>query len=44
MSDEKSGLEKIAAIVGGAIVLSAIIYWIVQIRGVIEMFKLESGG
>jgi hypothetical protein len=36
--------EKIAAAVASAIVLTAIVYWIVQINGVLEMFKLAAGG
>jgi hypothetical protein len=35
--------EKIAAAVSGAIILGAIIYWIVQIVGVIEILKLAYG-
>ena len=35
--------EKIAAVVSGAIILGAIIYWIVQIIGVMEILKLAYG-
>ena len=44
MSDKQSKLqETIAAVVSGAIVLGAIIYWIVQISGVMEMMRLANG-
>jgi len=36
--------ELVSAIISGAIVLTAVVYWIIQIQGVMEMFKLESGG
>jgi hypothetical protein len=35
--------EKIAIAVSGAIVLAALIYWIVQIRAVMEMLELAYG-
>jgi hypothetical protein len=45
MNSEKSfsTREKIAAGVSGAIILGAIIYWIVQIIGVMEILKLAYG-
>ena len=33
----------IAAVVSGAIVLTAVVYWIVQIDGVLDMMKLANG-
>jgi hypothetical protein len=36
--------EVIAAVVSGAMVISAVVYWIVQIDGVLEMFELAKGG
>ena len=36
--------EKIAVAVSGAIVLASIIYWAVQISGVIETLRLAYGG
>jgi hypothetical protein len=35
--------EKVAAIISGAIIIGAIIYWIVQIIGVMEILKLAYG-
>jgi hypothetical protein len=35
--------EKIAAVVSLAIILTAAVYWIVQIRGVMEMLKMAYG-
>ena len=35
--------EKIAAAVSLAIILTAAVYWIVQIRGVMEMLKMAYG-
>lgn len=35
--------EKIAAAFSAAIILSAAVYWIVQIRGVMEMLELAYG-
>jgi hypothetical protein len=44
MSDKNSGLqETIALVVSAAIVLGSIVYWIVQIDGVMEMMKLANG-
>jgi hypothetical protein len=44
MGEEKTtGLqEKIAAVVSAAIVLTLIVYWIVQIDGVMDMMKLAN--
>jgi len=36
--------EKIAALVSAVITVAAVVYWIIQIAGVIEMSKLASGG
>lgn len=36
--------ERIALIISVAATLTAIVYWIVQIQGVREMFKLTHGG
>jgi len=36
--------EKVAAAVSAAIILTAAVYWIVQIQGVREMLKLAHGG
>lgn len=35
--------ERIAAIVSAAIVLTLIVYWIVQIKGVLHMLDLAAG-
>jgi hypothetical protein len=35
--------EKIAAVVSAAIVLTFVVYWIVQIDGVMDMLKLANG-
>jgi len=35
--------ETIAAVIAGGMVLISIIYWIVQIQGVMEMLKLAAG-
>jgi hypothetical protein len=35
--------EMIAAVIFGAIVLTAVVYWIVQIDGVLDMMKLANG-
>jgi hypothetical protein len=35
--------EMIAAVVSGAIVLIAVVYWVVQIDGVLDMLKLANG-
>jgi hypothetical protein len=35
--------EKVAITVSGAIVLAAIVYWIVQIVGVLEILELANG-
>jgi hypothetical protein len=35
--------EKVAVIVSAAIVLAAIVYWIVQIVGVLEILELAYG-
>jgi hypothetical protein len=35
--------EKIAAVISAAIVVTAVVYWIVQIKGVMEMLKLAYG-
>ena len=45
MNSEKSfsTREKIAVGVSGAIILGAIIYWIVQIIGVMEILKMAYG-
>jgi hypothetical protein len=44
MSNVKiSTREKVAAVVSGAIILGAVIYWIVQIIGVMEILKLADG-
>ncbi len=45
MNSEKSfsTREKIAAVASGAIIIGAIIYWIVQIIGVMEILKLAYG-
>ena len=45
MSNEKSfsTREKIAVAVSGAIILGAIIYWIVQIIGVMEILEMAYG-
>lgn len=36
--------EKIAAAVSAIIILTAAVFWIVQIRGVMEMLRLAAGG
>lgn len=36
-------LEKIAAAASAAIILTAAVYWIIQIRGVMEMLELAYG-
>jgi hypothetical protein len=41
--DAMSTREKIAIAVSSAIVLAAIVYWIVQIVGVIELLELAYG-
>lgn len=45
MSNEKSFSlrEKIAVAASAAIVLATVIYWIVQVRGVMEMLELAYG-
>ncbi len=45
MSDEKNfgTQEKIAATVSAAIILTVVVYWIVQINGVMDMMKLANG-
>jgi len=35
--------EKIAAVVSAAIILTLIVYWIVQIDGVMDMLELANG-
>lgn len=35
--------EKIAMVVSGAIVLGAVVYWIVQIMGVLETLEMAYG-
>jgi hypothetical protein len=35
--------EKLAAIISAAIVLTAVVYWIVQIKGAMDMLKLAYG-
>ncbi len=43
-TDKKFGTqETVAAVVSAAIVLTAVVYWIVQIKGVMEMLKLAYG-
>lgn len=42
-SNKPSTREIVSAIISGAIVLGATIYWIVQIRGVMEMLRLARG-
>jgi len=42
--NKPSTREIVSAAIAGAIVLTAIIYWIVQIAGVMEMIKLANGG
>jgi|SoiMethySBSTD1v2_1073268.scaffolds.fasta_scaffold198820_3 hypothetical protein len=37
-------LEKVATAVSGVIILTAIVYWIWQIFGVMEQLKLAAGG
>jgi hypothetical protein len=37
-------LEKVAATVSAVIILTAIVYWGWQIRGVMEMMRLAAGG
>jgi hypothetical protein len=46
MNDKQkmSTREFVSAIISGAIVLGAVIYWIIQVQGVLESFKLEGGG
>lgn len=36
-------LEKVAAVVSAAIILTAAVYWIIQIRGVMEMLEMAHG-
>jgi hypothetical protein len=44
MSNVKiSTREKIAAVVSGVIILGALIYWIVQIIGVVELLEMAYG-
>ena len=43
---ESKGLgtrEKIAAVVSAAILLTFVVYWIIQIDGVMDMLKLANG-
>lgn len=42
-SHQWSAQEKVAFAVSAGIVLAAIVYWIVQIAGVIEMLRLAYG-
>jgi hypothetical protein len=35
--------EKIAAVVSAAILLTFVVYWIIQIDGVMDMLKLANG-
>jgi hypothetical protein len=42
-SNTVSTREKIALAVSGAIVLAAVIYWIVQIVGVLEILEMAYG-
>lgn len=43
MKNGMSTQEKISLIVSGAIVLGAIVYWIVQIVGVLEVLEMAYG-
>jgi len=45
MSEEKNlgRQEKIAVAVSAAIILTVVVYWIVQINGVMDMLKLANG-
>ena len=45
MTDQKKmgTRELVSAVIAGAMVLTAVIYWIIQIQGVLEMFKLQGG-
>jgi hypothetical protein len=43
MDQKKSSRELIALVVSSAIVLTMVVYWIVQINGVRQMFNLASG-
>ena len=42
--NKTSKREIVSAVIAGAIVLTAVIYWITQIAGVMEMIKLANGG
>ena len=39
-----SAREVVAVVISSATVLGAIVYWWIQIDGVLEMFKLANGG
>ena len=36
--------EIVTAVIAGAIVLGALVYWIIQIQSVLEVFKQINGG
>ena len=42
--NKMSPRELIAAVISGVMVVTAIVYWIIQIDGVMEMIKLANGG
>jgi hypothetical protein len=46
MTDQKkmSRREIATSVISGAILIAAVVYWIIQIDGVMEMMKLARGG
>lgn len=40
---QSSTIEKVAAVTSAAIVLTGVVFWIIQIRGVMEMLELAYG-
>lgn len=41
--NKPSTREIVTAVIAGAIVLAAVVYWIIQIQGVLEVFKKIGG-